>query len=61
MNLLVAFALLAVTALSIFVYSCQRISRRREMRAARMMRCLDLAIRAEAELVAAGVQSGDTR
>jgi hypothetical protein len=50
MNLIEVFALFATTACTLFICICLRINRRKAVRAQRMMRCLELAIRAEAEL-----------
>jgi hypothetical protein len=51
MNLIEVFALLAIFALTIFVRACQRSNRRDSVRAERMRRCLELAIRAEGALL----------
>ena len=53
MNLIEIFALLAIIALTLFICACQRSNRRQAVRAERMSRCLELAIRAEAGLLCA--------
>jgi hypothetical protein len=47
MNLIDVFALLAIIALTLLTFACQRSIRRKVMRADRMRRYLEVAIRAE--------------
>ena len=51
MNLIEVFAMFAVTALTLFVCICVRINRRKAVRADRMMRCLQTAIRRDVALL----------
>ena len=51
MNLIEVSALLAISVLALYIFICLRINRRRAIRAERMMRCLNLAIRSEGTLV----------
>jgi hypothetical protein len=53
MNLIEVFALLAIAALTFFVCYCLRSQRNEAIRAVRMTRCLELAIRAETERLGA--------
>jgi hypothetical protein len=53
MNLNAVFALFAIAALTLSTFICMRINRRKVMCAERMMRSLELAIRAEATLLCA--------
>ena len=51
MNLIEIFALLAIIALTLFICACQRSNRREAVRAERMRRYFEIAIRAEAALL----------
>jgi hypothetical protein len=52
MNLIEVFALLALAALTFFIYICLRHRRTQAVRAQRMTRSLELALRAHAALPA---------
>jgi hypothetical protein len=51
MDLIEAFTLLAIIALILFICACRRTNRREAVRAERMRRYLEIAIRAEAALL----------
>jgi hypothetical protein len=53
MNLIEVFALLSLTALAVSICFCVRHNRIKAVRAERMMRCLESAIRREVTLLAA--------
>ena len=51
MNLIEVFALFAITAVTLCVGICLRINRRKILRAERMTRCLESAIRRDVALL----------
>jgi hypothetical protein len=53
MNLIDVFALFAIAAVTFFICSCRRSSRINRIRAERMARYFEIAIRAEATLLRA--------